>query len=151
MPDAPVISIAISIAAVAVSFFSYKTSRNKLCLELFPKRYAIFESWKEFVLLSTHNEPVPNSKMSEFRRVVNDASFILPDLAEHLAEVHRKTSELNRLKTKRIEAEKKGFLPPETVDNRIFELYDWVSHELTSGSDRFKEYLAFNEKPIHWL
>ena len=128
----------VGLLAAYVAYQNYKVGRAKLNLDLFEKRYGIFE--KTWAFLSS---PPAGLFDSSLDNLIPQASFLFGhEVAEYMRKASRNASELANID---IRAQARGnVIAPEDIP-RITELQTWFISEATVGvKEVFGHYLDFS-------
>lgn len=129
----------IAVIAVYVAWQQMQTNRRKLKLDLFEKRYVVYEKVGEFIgSILTSGRVAPGSDKQFL--VDTKASGLLfgPDISQFVSEVYKKAVHLHAL-----EAELEGTHGEARTSNikAQREIKDWYSRALEGLQGRFGEYL----------
>jgi hypothetical protein len=134
------VAVVIAMFALLVSVFSAYVSIKKLRLDLFDRRYKIFE--ETWGALSTASVNIEGQLPKRLDNLLPMARFLLPkELYSYVAEVN---SKLGVLYVIAIETQRNHYrLPPNRVEEH-HELMQWLATEAQAGcNDRFAPYLDF--------
>jgi len=137
VPTAIVALLVGSIAAF-IAYRQYKVAEAKLNLDLFERRYAIFETTYETLLQTAINGPeVSDGPLpGPFYNLIPESHFIFgSDIVDYLLEASEKWSEVCALKSTN-----------ENYEIRRNFLSEWFTTEAATGSvEVFGEYLDFTK------
>ena len=141
--SAPTTFAALVIGCIAayIAFHQWRVAKAKLNLDLFERRYAIFEAtWNELSSpVWAHEVPLTNPN---FTNLFPKAQFLFgPEIRDYMLEVSNKIGELwvVQQKTK----SNNHIVPPDLIDKEA-ELLTWISdHAMTECRARFGPYLDF--------
>jgi hypothetical protein len=134
---------------VAACFASYiawrqfQTARNKLKLDLFDKRYAVFEKITAFMASMIVDDNFKSTAIVKFLRDTNSARFLFEDnkdITNYIDMLMRKATDLLMLKQNEDKALAAG--DKEGNQQKQTELFLWFEAQLKEVDDIFKEYLA---------
>lgn len=148
MKGVPPASVAVVVALVGgfVTWQQYRVAKAKLNLDLFERRYEIFETvWGH---LSKAVQTGPSAPLSgdagELTNVIPKTEFLFgPDLAEYIRQIHAKSTELWMI-GKRTEAS--GDVMRQEDVERHSELMTWFANQASEGAKAtFGRYLDFTE------
>lgn len=129
--------------AIQIQKDQWRVSRAKLSLDLFDKRYKIFEAtWTE-LSQAIQRGPVGVSNPN-FTNLLPQAQFLFGlEIRNYMSEIASKTTELWMIQ-KKIEANQ-NILPPD-LSQRNTELMEWFSkHAIDECRARFGPYLDFSK------
>ena len=146
MKGAPAAVVALLAALIAglIAYRQYRVAKAKLNLDLFERRYKIFEIvWG--ALSITAQSGIPNSKpVIELNNIVHQVSFLFgADIDEYVKLVHDKILESQRLRTKN--GFNNNFALPEDRA-RLMELTNWLTDQAKRGvREQFGKYLNFQK------
>ena len=139
MPTA-FVALIIGLVAAYIAWHQYQVAKSKLKLDLFEKRYAIFEhSWRfmsEAVQIGATTGP-----LSQFDNLIPQAEFLFGnDVAEYLREASRKRTELWMI----LQKSKSSYGMSEDDIERDKVLTNWFFEEASKGVKQvFGPYLDF--------
>jgi hypothetical protein len=129
----------IAILAVCIAWQQLKTNRRKLKLDLFEKRYTVFEKIGEFIGSILASGRVGPGKDVQFLVDAKAAGLVFgDDISAFVSEVYKKAVHLHAL-----DAELEGTQGPARTSNiqAQREIKDWYSEALEGLEARFREYL----------
>lgn len=138
---AALVTLVIGSLAAWITWRQYVAATTKIKLDLFERRYELFE--KTWTFMSEVGQQGPSqSSMSPFSNVIPQASFLFGrEIEEYLQEATKKRAELCIINQKMRQSG--DFMPPENA-KRYAELSLWFSNEATTGlKEKFSPYLSF--------
>jgi len=141
----PVVFVTLVIGGIAayIAWHQWRVARAKLNLDLFDKRYKIFEAtWTE--LSQAIQQPAKMISNPNFTNLFPQAQFLFGlEILNYMQEVAAKTTELWVMQ-KKIEANQ-NVLPANLIQ-RDQELLEWFSkHAMDECRARFGPYLDFSK------
>ena len=134
----PVIAVVTTYIAVQ----QYRTSRLKFKLEMFEKRYAIYQGVKNFILSAVREANLSNDDFFKFNEETQDAFFLFGERVEkYIDELRSKGSRLRYLNERLSDqslpiGEERSKLAKEDA-----ELNTWFGNQLLESKQVFKKYL----------
>lgn len=139
----PVISIVTALFASYIAWRQFQTAKNKLKLDLFDKRYAVFEKITGFIASPIINDNLKSKDIVNYLRDINSAKFLFEDnkdVINYLDMLREKATELIILKQNESEALGKG--DPDGNQQKQTDLILWFEAQLNEIDDIFKKYLV---------
>lgn len=141
--SAPTTFVALVIGSIAgyIAFHQWRVAKAKLNLDLFEKRYAVFEAtWTELSqAMQVQEVRITNPN---FTNLFPKAQFLFgPEIRDYMLEISNKISELwvVQRKTKA----NNQIVPPDLIGKDV-EILTWMSdHAMTECRARFGPYLDF--------
>jgi hypothetical protein len=144
------LAVAIAALVALVEVRQYLVAREKLKLDLFEKRFAVFEAAQKFLETVVRDPPVGWDEQQEFLRGTQVAAFLFgPKVVEYL------DGQLNQ-KALKIMALRQGYeqRPPgaerEAQENEVYELVQKLAEELPKLPEHFAPYLRFRVWKRMW-
>jgi len=90
-----VVTLFLSVAVVIIAALQWGVADNKLRLDLFDRRYKVYDATRKFLSLIIREATFTNPDLFEFNAGTSDAQFLFkPDVAEYLAEIRRQALHL---------------------------------------------------------
>lgn len=131
----------IGLIAAFIAWRQYLTARAKLKLDLFEKRYALFEATWRFLSEVVWDEEPPGP-LSPINNLVPQAGFLFGSkIKEYLGEINRKSTELWGI-NQRAKANQ-NIIAPDDVSSRL-NLMKWFHNEATAGAEKmFAPFMEF--------
>ncbi|WOJ90619.1 hypothetical protein RZS28_04820 [Methylocapsa polymorpha] len=157
--------IAIIIASVVAAFVAWRlgrtqanisksqlrTSREKLRLDLFEKRYAVYVAARNFIdILNRDANLYDDTDLVEFEIWTGDAWFLFKhEVVDYLLDLKKRSIKIQLLEKEYQTHLQLGQLPPnETYQNNKLALLKSFSDDIPKLKEYFQPYLGFNEKDI---
>ena len=135
------VTLVIGSLAAWITWRQYIAASTKIKLDLFDRRYELFE--KAWTFMSEVAQRGPGeSPMSPFSNVIPQASFLFGrEIEDYLQEATKKCAELWFINQKTRQSG--NLMPPEDIQ-RYAELSQWFSNEASAGlKEKFSSYLSF--------
>jgi hypothetical protein len=134
------------IALFITAFFTrrqWKTAHDKLKLDLFEKRYAIYDSLKKVLAETMIHGNCNDREIMEFVRASKGAEFLFEkDMVSYFEQV-RKTLNHIQLIERELEKESDQAKRKKLADNSLV-AKNWIDTEFREGAEnRFTPYLSF--------
>jgi len=134
----------IAIIAVYIAYQQWKTNRDKFRLDMFDKRFKVFDGLLKLYIHINQNGNVSNEALVEFGSVYKEGQFLFDeDIKDLLNQSYKKAFKLHKFDRK---IEKKG---PALVNNgqklndEINCILTWFRDQFMIVETRFDEYLRF--------
>lgn len=120
-------------------------AQAKLQLDLFDRRYAMFEALWEFLSNTTSSSvSQPTGTYAEFTNLIPKSRFLFgPEVEAYMRLVHRKRLELDSLHAQ-IRSQG-GVVLSQEQTAQLTDLQTWFFNEASECSKRFAKYLDFGE------
>lgn len=142
---AALVTLAIAIASGLIAWRQYCVAKSKLNLDLFEKRYGIFEIvWRFVSGVITTGAPRPfDGESAEITNLLPQIEFLFGlDIALYVRELLNKATELWTIdQAAKVSA---GMMPPEHVERykALLETFSYEASEVIKS--RFAAYLSFD-------
>jgi hypothetical protein len=132
----PVIGIGVG----AIAWLQWRTNQNKLKLDLFEKRYAVYRSAREFLGIIIRDGVCNHEDVGNFVRSVQDKEFLLSkDLSQYLDEFRTKGMKMaalvGELKRTPVSAARSNLV------NEIDSLLGWFLEQSSKLGSQFESHL----------
>jgi LPS O-antigen subunit length determinant protein (WzzB/FepE family) len=139
----------LGIAAYLIARRQYRTAHNKLRLDLFEKRYAIYQAFVAYINQAT-NSPEDMNYTSpiehHFYIKKSEAVFLMPSVVKYLEEYQKKVGDLRVLNVN-ISRRQGDPKYSDWVDEEM-KLRGEVYSQLSKSEEIFRPYLEFPEKRV---
>lgn len=125
-----------------IAFMQFKTNRDRLRLELYNRRFSVYEGLKELLNKIIICFDVTDDDLREFRIKTNEAAFLFDkDIVEYLKEINNKGTKLYsyNCKIKRGDTSPPWPKTPEDINK----ISIWLQDQLEESKDIFSKYLKF--------
>lgn len=131
----------IAILGIYIAYQQWYTNRNKLKIDLFDKRFQIFESIKKFIANILTSGKVEDGDAIQFLRDIKSVRFLFEDNADILKltnEIYTKANKLHALE--KTESKSSGEDLKKNLDKQD-EIMKWYQEQLINIDEIFKKYL----------
>jgi hypothetical protein len=129
---------------VAVAFIAWRqwwVARTKLRLDLFDRRYKVYEATRDFLILIAKNPDVEHARFVEFAMATADAEFFFrSDVVEYLGQIRDRVRDMQAQQTLSHEA------TGDELSRRVKAEHDqraWLEEQITAMTSVFAPYLSF--------
>lgn len=132
--------VAVIVAYIAI--MQFKTNRDRLRLELYEKRFSIYEGLKEFLEKIIIQFDVTDKDLREFRIKTNEAEFLFEeDIIHYLKKV---SDEGTKLYSYNCQIKRGETPPPWPKDPEdIKGAKTWLQDQLKESKNKFSKYMRF--------
>ena len=125
-----------------IAFMQFKTNRDRLRLELYKKRFSVYEGLKELLNKIIICFDVTDDDLREFRIKTNEAAFLFDkDIVEYLKEINNKGTKLYSHNCKLKSPDLPN--PNGYEEEEIKKISIWLQDQLEESKDIFSKYLKF--------
>ena len=132
----------IAVVTTYIAIQQYRANKLKLRLELFEKRYAIYQGAKEFILTAVRDANLSNDAFFALNAATQDAFFLFDDTVEKYIDTLREKGARLRFLNDRLAdpslavGDERSALSTEDSD-----LCRWFGNQTVEAKRAFKEYL----------
>jgi hypothetical protein len=136
----------IALVTTYIAIQQYRTSRLKFKLELFEKRYAIYQGVKKFILSAVREANLSNDDFFNLNEETQDAFFLFDERVDkYTDELRSKGARLKYLNERLSDqsvsiGEERSKLAEEDA-----ELNTWFGNQLSESKQVFKKYLRVSQ------
>jgi hypothetical protein len=133
----------LSLAVVIIAALQWHVADNKLRLDLFDRRYKVYEATRKFLAVITREAAFAQSQLIEFDIGTSDAEFLFrADVAAYLAEIRKRAL---HMRTARQLLESPCASDDERSRHAQAEHDDllWLGDQITAMTKNFAPYLGF--------
>ncbi len=133
----------LSVAVVVIAALQWRVVDNKLRLDLFDRRYKVYDAARNFVASIMREASVTESQLADFNIGTSDAKFLFePDVAEYLAEIRKRALHLRTTREllKRPPASDDELARLAQAEN---DAVSWLGDQITEMTKIFTPYLGF--------
>ena len=132
----------LSIAVVAVAWQQWRVAEDKLRLDLFDRRYKVYDATRKFLAVILREATFTDSQLFEFYGGTSDAEFLFGvDVVEYLAQIR------NRAVDMRTHQDLYEHLPVGDERSRHVNAkhgdLSWLNDQITAMTKIFTPYLGF--------
>jgi hypothetical protein len=127
---------------VAIAWQQWRVAENKLRLDLFDRRYKVYDATKKFLAVIIREATCTDSQLFEFNVGTSDAEFLFEaDLVAYLAQIRKRALHMRTAQ--------QLFEPLPVGDERsrhVQAAHDdlsWLSDQITAMTKAFTPYLGF--------
>lgn len=135
-------TIFLSVAVVAIAWQQWRVAADKLRLDLFDRRYRVYEATRKFLGLMSREAEFTDAEYSDFRVATWDAEFFFkPDVAEYLRQIGMRALNMRvqpRLYSELPEGDERSRRVQTEQDQRA-----WLKDQFTELPKVFAPYLGF--------
>lgn len=136
----------IAIIVAYIAWRQHKTDKDKLRLDLYEKRFKVYQSTIELLAIILKKADVSLEEVSQFAFKTNESKFLfeneIPDYIENLRKNAIKLHYLERRfrENTSIDEDEKGRIANESND-----LEEWFGDQFKATNDLFTKYLSFKK------
>jgi CYTH domain-containing protein len=141
----PIATFSLSVAVGIVAWQQWRVARNKLRLDLFDRRYKVYNATRAFLSLVLDNA-VTEEKLAEFNLATSDAEFLFgDDVVQFLTQIRQRATNLLSLKI----PDKFTILPARIAEEMELRAASkqqdlrWLGEQITETTKVFGRYLGF--------
>lgn len=142
--NSPSSTLAVATIAVYIAWQQYKTARNKLKLDLFDRRFRVYQAQQLFAYSCAKIQSLDQDSYDKLQALLPDAVFLFDaDICDYLKELQMHASRLQLLRMQIGSAEtqeQRGVF----VDQQT-PILQWVINESIHSEQRFLRYLSFKK------
>ncbi|WP_445392400.1 hypothetical protein ACUDTL_16950 [Stenotrophomonas pavanii] len=134
----------IAVAAVRVSRQQVRINESKLRLDMYEKRLRIYKAVRELCGCVVYSASVSPTDLAKYREETMETDFLFDDPAvpRYVREVGSKVRQLIQTEQKFDRAHKRKSDEEHALYDRLTDLQEWVSDQLTESSEVFRPFLA---------
>ena len=137
-----VATLFLSIAVVIIALLQWRVAENKLRLDLFDRRYKVYDATRKFLAVILRDATFTDSQLFEFYGSTSDTEFLFSsDVVDYLAQIRKHALDM-RLHQKLFEPLPVGDERSRHVQTHHDQL-SWLSDQLTGMTSVFAPYLGF--------
>ena len=141
-------TVAVGVVAAYIAFQQFWLARERLRLDLFEKRFAVFAAVRRFLSLILQGASVKMDDFWQYRAGVAEASFLFDeDITDYLGEIDRRALRAWRIGDEMKEPEPNEDLRVKRAGELSKEL-QWLTEQLAELKPRLAPYMKFRE--WHW-
>jgi hypothetical protein len=135
-------TLVLGVAVAVVAWLQWWVALNKLRLDLFDRRYKVYDATRKFLAGIFRDGKFTNSELFEFYAGTSDAEFLFgADVVEHLAQIRKRALHMQTAQTL--------YEPMPVGDERSLHVkaaHDdvlWLTDQITAITKTFAPYLGF--------
>ena len=139
----PIVTLFLSLTVVIVAALQWRVADNKLRLDLFDRRYKVYDATRNFVAIIIKEATFTDSQLVDLNIGTSDAKFLFgPDIEAYLAEIRKRAV---HMRTARQLLEKPHVSDDELSRHTRAEYDDllWLCEQITEMTKNFAPYLGF--------
>ena len=135
------VTLVIAFAVAVIAFLQFKVAHDKLRLDLFDRRYKVYDATRRFLSVIAKPERFEDSFLAEFYAATSDATFLFDtDVSEYLQQIRERAVYMRLQDT--FYQSKQGDNRPGIIDpvnkDRV-----WISEQLAGVTKVFTPYLSY--------
>ena len=140
---------AISIGLIYIAWQQYRTNKNKLRLDLYERRYAAYEAYRDLFIIVSKIRGCPDlEQVRKFGITISESSFLFDkDIVDYFNEVKEKINELYKydglLSNPNLSASESKDLARKKT-----KIKEWFNDQTNISIDKFKKYLSFEKVKV---
>jgi hypothetical protein len=132
----------LSVAVVVIAWQQWRVADNKLRLDLFDRRYKVYDATRKFLAVIVRDTTFTDSQLFEFYGGKSDTEFLFrSEVVDYLAQIRKRALDM-RLHQQEFEPLPVGADRSRRVQAHHDEL-SWLSDQLTAMTPVFAPYLGF--------
>lgn len=135
----------IGVIAVYIAWQQWKTSHQKLMLDLYDRRLRVYEEVVKVLSIVVRDADITYEKLAVFRAAVAEADFIFgPEIVSFIDEIYSHGCRLhgaNEAYSENLKVNRPGYDHKQTVADKHTEL-EWLVTQIETVKERFGAYLA---------
>jgi|SRR4051812_23903199 hypothetical protein len=130
-------------AITFIAWQQWQVARNKLRLDLFDRRYKVYDATRKFLAMILRDATFTDSQLIEFAAGTSDAEFLFgSDVVDYLAQIRKRALEMrtHQKVSERMPAGDEHTRHVQTEsDHRL-----WLGEQITAMTKTFTPYLGFS-------
>jgi hypothetical protein len=139
----PIATLMVGFAVAFIAWQQWQVARNKLRLDLFDRRYKVFDATRKFLAVIVRDATFLDSQLLEFYAGTSDAEFLFDaDVVDYLAQVRKRAVDM-RTHQKLYERMPVGDERSRHVQAEHEQLL-WIGEQITAMTKTFTPYLGFS-------
>lgn len=137
-----IVTLFLTFAVVVIAWQQWRVAENKLRLDLFDRRYKVYDATKKFLAQIFRHATFDDSQLFEFYAGTADAEFLFGvDVLDYLEQIRNRAVDI-RLHQTLFGPLPVGVERSSHVQARHDQLL-WFNHQITAMTSVFAPYLAF--------
>jgi hypothetical protein len=133
----------LSVAVVTIALLQWRVAENKLRLDLFDRRYKVYDATRKFLAVILRDATFTDSQLFEFYGGTSDTEFLFrSDVVDYLAQIRKRALDM-RLHRNEYEPMPVGDERSRHVKAEHDELL-WLTNQLTAMTQIFAPCLGFS-------
>lgn len=139
----PITTLIVGLAVVFIAWQQWQVARSKLRLDLFDRRYKVYDATRKFLAGILRDATFTDSQLFEFYAGTSDTEFLFgSDVVDYLAQIRKRALDM-RLHQRTYEPMPVGDERSRHVQAEHDELL-WLTNQLTAMTKIFTPYLGFS-------
>ncbi len=135
----------IGLTTAYVAYRQYVNDKNKIKLELYKKRYKIYEIIQKLLSKIMQNNSIETIDILQFNRGTKETKFLFQkDIENYITLIYKKTNRFEYL-SKQIESSSTSDDKKNEYLNEQEEITIWFGNQFEESTMLFKKYLDFSE------
>jgi hypothetical protein len=144
---APSATLVVGLSVAYIAWQQWQLERSKLRLDLFDRRYKVFDATRKFLAVIVRDSRFEDSQLFEFEVGTSDAEFLFAsDVVDYLAEIRRRANDM-RTHQKVHAPMPEGDYCSRHVQAEHDQL-QWLGDQLTAMTKTFRPYLGFSQRKM---
>jgi hypothetical protein len=139
-----IVTLFLSLTVVIIAGLQWRAADNKLRLDLFDRRYKVYDATRNFVAIIIKEATFTDSQLVDFNIGTSDAKFLFgPDVEAYLAEIRKRAV---HMRTARQLLEKQQVSDENELSRHTRAEYDdllWLCEQITAMTKNFAPYIGF--------
>jgi hypothetical protein len=133
-----------------ISKSQLRTAHEKLRLDLFEKRYAVYTAARDLISVILRDGDLNDADLRKFYIGTADASFLFHhEVVAYLSRLKNRSTLICLNQNERKRLQKLDLVPPdELTQNNLMDLLTSFSDDSTKLDEYFRPYLGFDEKNV---
>ncbi len=132
----------LSVAVVSIALLQWRVAENKLRLDLFDRRYKVYNATRKFLAMIVRDATFTDSQLFEFYGDTSDTEFLFrSEVVDYLAQIRKRALDMRLHQTLfeplPVGAERSGHVQAH------HDQLSWLSDQLTDMTSVFIPYLGF--------
>jgi hypothetical protein len=96
----PIATLIVGLAVAVIAFLQFKVAHDKLRLELFDKRYKVYDATRRFLSVILHKATFEDSHLFEFYTGTADAEFLFDtEIRDYLKQIRERAIDMRLKRT----------------------------------------------------
>ena len=135
-------SLIIGLAVVYIAYQQHKTNRNKLRLELYDRRFKLYNEITSLIGSIVQMGDVSDSDLMGCLRNTREAVFLFKeDIPKYIEELYKQATELQFLE--KVIGGKVAGADREKASEKRAVVFGWFPKQFNKCTEKFKKYLSF--------
>ena len=140
---APSATLIVGLSVAFIAWQQWRVARNKLRMDLFDRRYKVYEATRQFLSVILRDATFKDSDLFTFYAGISDSEFLFrSDVVDYLTQMRKRAIEM-QLHQKLCEPLPLGDERPRHVQAAHDQLL-WLDEQLTAMSKTFAPYLGLS-------